>query len=380
MKTVVIRFTAVITAVILGIVFFLAMVYLGNKSKGPFEDILSGVDAGIARTENQMLNTRQRRSAALEWFNAYRNNKLYINTIDTLLLGAYDDATQESYENIIQLEDSLKTKLPVVSIYTAWGSKKDQVFPLLRAQALYDLGSIPMITWEPWLNDFDPLYFVHNNSGNADVNKGGLKAIAEGKYDAYIDKWAVDAKKFGMPFFLRWGHEMNDPYRYPWGEQNNLPEDYINAWRHVVNRFRAVGADNAIWIWSPHPAYATYAQFYPGHEFVDWIGFTGLNYGTVATWSQWWAFPDIINNAYNELSLYGKPIMVAEFGSLAVGGKRKTWFKEAFESIYSKYPAIKAVVFFHAANDNSISYKALDWSFKQDTAVLSALRPIIQKK
>ncbi|HVK97078.1 MAG TPA: glycosyl hydrolase [Flavisolibacter sp.] len=373
MKTIIFRFTSVIAALAIGVGFFVLLLFFGNKSRGPLEDIFSNVSAQVAKTENRLMDTRERRSQKLEWFDAYRNNKIALNYVDTIILGAYDDNTYESYLNIISFEDSLKTKLPIISIYTAWGSKKDQVFPLLRAQAIYDLGSIPMITWEPWLNDFDPVQYPWNANA-VNKNKGGLRAIAEGKYDAYIDKWAADAKRFGLPFYLRWGHEMNDPYRYPWGQQNNAPEDYIAAWQHVVKRFKAAGATNAIWIWSPHPAYPTYDQFYPGHEYVNWIGFTALNYGTVATWSQWWTFKEIINKAYTDLEPYGKPIMLSEFGSLKVGGDRAAWFKEALTSIPGNFPSIKAVVFFHAGSDITVTNKSLDWTFENDEPELIAVR------
>lgn len=372
MKTIFFRFAALAIALTTGTVLFATLLYAGNKSKGPLQDVLTTVDSKVAHSENQLLDARESRSQAMTWLNQLRNNKAMVNATDTILLGAFDDATQESYENIIALEDSLKTKLPIISIYTAWGSKKDQVFPLLRAQAIYDLGSIPMITWEPWLNDFNDNEYPHNSAA-PNKNKGGMKAVAEGKYDAYIDKWAASAKRFGLPFFLRWGHEMNDPYRYPWGQQNNKPEDYIAAWQHIVNRFKAQGATNAIWIWSPHPAYS-FTEFYPGKAYVDWIGLTALNYGTAATWSQWWSFKDIIGKAYGQLEANEKPIMITEFGALAVGGDRPAWYREAIGSLPASFPKVKALVFFHAANDFTITYKALDWSFETDKSVLAGVR------
>jgi hypothetical protein len=377
MNTVIKRLGLFFIAIIIGTGLFIVLLYTGNSSRGPLQDILYTVNYKVAEVEKNIMDSREKRSQAMVWFNELRNNKVLINTTEKILLGAYDDATLESYENIISLEDSLRTRLPVISIYTAWGSKKDQVFPLLRAQAIYDLGSIPMITWEPWLNDFDPVEFAWNAAA-FNKNKGGLKAIAEGKYDSYIDKWAAGARKFGLPFYLRWGHEMNDPYRYPWGQQNNTPEDFIAAWQHVVNRFRAAGASNAIWIWSPHPAYV-YSEFYPGPEYVDWIGFTALNYGTVATWSQWWSFKEITGKAYTELSTYGKPLMLSEFGSLEVGGDRSQWYKEALSSLPKDFPMVKAVIFFHAASDATISYKALDWSFVHDEKVTRSIKEVIQK-
>jgi beta-mannanase len=167
---------------------------------------------------------------------------------------------------------------------------------------------------------------------------------------------------------------MNDPYRYPWGPQNNKPVDFINAWRHVVKLFKDAGATNVIWIWSPHPAYANYDAYYPGDAFVDWVGVGTLNYGTVATWSKWWSFDEIFGNYYPQLSKYKKPIMITEFGSLGVGGNRAKWYKDALTDMPIKYPEIKSVIFFHCKNDNTTTYKALDWYIKDDTLTLSAIR------
>jgi hypothetical protein len=372
MKTFLIRTSRIIISIGLGASLFILLSYAGGKSKGPLDDMALLVNKNLASFEKNIVDTRTSRSASLHWFNNYRNNRMMLNKPDALLIGAFDDHTEESYESIITLENAINTQLPVISLYTAWGSKRNEVFPVLRAQAIYDLGSVPLITWEPWLDDFDPqLYAVKADDVNK--NKNGLKAIADGKFDAYIDKWAKDAKNFSTPFFLRFGHEMNDPYRYPWGPQNNKPEDYIAAWKHVRDRFHKVGADNAIWIWSPHPAYS-YKEYYPGSENVDWIGTTAINYGTVATWSAWWSFDETFGKFYGDVAPYKKPIMITEFGSLAVGGDRANWFKEAFQSMGAKYPAVKSVIFFHVANDVTTTYKSLDWSFINDEKVITTVK------
>lgn len=378
MKKVIKRTSAFLIVIAFAIILFILLLFIGDKSKGPLENLARAVDNGVAKFEKKMVggNTREARSASLKWFDRYRNNKVRINYPDTIFLGAYDNNTAESYESIVSLEDSLKLKLPIIQLYTAWGSKKEQVFPLLRAQAIYDLGSIPMITWEPWLNDFDVQKYPVNAAAD-NVNRGGMKAIARGKYDEYIDTWAADAKDFHAPFFLRFGHEMNDPYRYPWGPQYNKPEDYIAAWKHIVDRFRKIGADNAIWIWSPHPAYKTYEQYYPGNNYVDWIAVGALNYGTVETWSKWWSFDETFKEFYTKISTYDKPMMISEFGSLEVGGDRVKWYKDALDSLPYKYKAVKAVVFYNNSNDNTTSYKTFDWSITKDQQVTATIKKSI---
>ncbi len=372
MKTIVIRFSFIFLALAVGVLIFLLLVRIGNRGRGPLSDLTGSFSSQIASIEKKITDTRESRSTSLQWFNKYRFNPKLMITADTVFLGAYDDLTAESYESIVALEDSLHTKLPLISLYTAWGSKTIQVFPQLRAQAIYDLGSIPVITWEPWLDDFDPEFYPIDPKAE-NKNIGGMKLIAEGKFDVYIDKWAAEAKKFRNPFFLRLGHEMNDPYRYPWGPQNNKPEEFIAAWKHIKERFIKAGAVNVLFLWSPHPAYS-YKEFYPGHAYVDWTGVTVLNYGTVATWSQWWTLQDIFNKCYNDLSLYGKPMMITELGSLVTGGDRAKWFSQALDSFTYKYPAVKAVVFFHTHNDITTTYKSIDWSFKTDAKVVNTLK------
>ena len=376
-RKIIFRISLILIAVLLGSSLFWLLTIAGLKSKGPLDDLLTSTNNDLSHFEKSIISSEDTRASKLSWFNDYRNSKSLFNSMDTILLGAYDDNTAESYQPIVELEDSLQIKLPIISIYSAWGSKKSQVFPFLRAQAIYDLGSIPMITWEPWLDDFDPIAFPVVE-GKKFKNVGGLKEIANGKFDVYIDQWAITARQFGHPFLLRFAHEMNDPYRYPWGPPNNGPEDLIAAWRHVNNRFKINGADNAIWVWSPHPAYETYPQFYPGKEYVDWIGVTALNYGSIASWSRWWSFDDIFRKFYDSVSLYERPMMLTEFSSLAVGGDRAAWFKNALDSMPLKYPAVKSIVFFHVTNDNTTSYKSLDWSFENDKVAAEAVKSAIQ--
>ncbi|MGK7390365.1 MAG: glycoside hydrolase family 26 protein [Candidatus Cyclobacteriaceae bacterium M2_1C_046] len=375
MKKIIARTTVFVVALVIGTLIFVLLLYAGERSKGPLEDFMTTITTAVSKIERNLLGGEEKREEKLEWFRQYRNNVSLLNAPDSIFFGAYDDRTQQSFQSIVALEDSLGFPLPIIQIYTAWGSKASQNFPMLQSQAIFDLGSVPMITWEPWLNDFNPQRFPFVDK-ERNINEGGLNAIAEGKFDVYIDEWAMQAKKFRQPFFLRFGHEMNDPYRYPWGPQNNAPEDYVNAWQYLINRFDSLGAKNAIWVWSPHPAY-DYEDYFPGKDYVDWMGITALNYGTVAPWSQWWSFDEIVGKVYDKFSEKDLPVMVTEFGSLEVGGDRSEWYYNALDSLPVKYPLIHSVVFFHSANDNTTTYKTLDWTIDDDEEVIEAIRAAV---
>jgi hypothetical protein len=189
------------------------------------------------------------RAQRLDWLAPALRNVDSLKNFKGILLGAYDNRADISLQPIVDLEDSLKTTFPLIHIYTAWGSKRDQKFPIEKVRSVSALGSIPVITWEPWLYDF-------TEGENADLtptqdpNKNGLKRIVAGKYDNYLRQWAIDARNSGVTLLLRLGHEMNDPYRYPWGPQNNEPKDFIAAWKHVVEIFRRENANNIVWVWA----------------------------------------------------------------------------------------------------------------------------------
>lgn len=379
MKNTASRIAYSIGAVFFGILIIVGLTFLGKKSNGPIESFFNQMGIQVTDIENSLLlsNREPVRSKKLAWFDKYRKNKALFQNPDTMMLGIFDNHYQESFESILLLEDSLQTSLPFIQVYAAWGDKMDERFPMKYAKTIYNLGSTPFITWEPWLNDFDRE--AHNLPPNEEPNKQGLIDVANGDYDFYIDQWAADLKEFKEIVFIRLGHEMNDPYRYPWGPQNNKPEDFIAAWRHVVDRFKSQNVDNVIWVWSPHPAYYLYGEYYPGDEYVDWVGVGALNYGVVALWSQWWGFDRIFGDYYQWLASFNKPIAVTEFGSLDVGGVRGEWYSEALDSLPGKYPALKAIIFYNNNNDLTTLNKTLDWSLNSDSLSMMAVKNALKK-
>lgn len=356
-----------------------SLVLLGGASGGPIRAALDAVGGVVSRTEAQLARRLRGpgRAEALQWLGPLRTNADSLRQPGQVLLGAYTDEIPSSLDGVLLLEDSLGTALAVIQAYTAWGDRPDQQFPRRIAEAVRELGSIPLITWEPWLVDFENRLHPHLPLRD-DRDRGGMAAIAAGQYDFYLDAWAREAVRFGSPLLVRLAHEMNDPYRYPWGPHNNPPADFVAAWRHVVERFRAAGAHNVVWVWAPHVAYEGYEWFYPGDDVVDWVATGALNYGTVAHWSQWWSFDEIFGRHYERLAGFGRPIMIAEFGTLAVGGERPAWYRAALADLPARYPQVRALLFFDVEADATITYQALDWTFANDRPSLAAIREAVQ--
>lgn len=368
------RIAATIMAVILGLLIVIAIVFAGDQTRGPLENFFTSLGTTVKNVEHYFIlqKREKKRADKLAWFNTYKQNLDSLKNPSVIMLGTFDNETTESFEPIINLEDSLHTTFPLIHLFTAWGSKPEEQFPKLQVETILALGSLPVITWEPWLVDFDEEAYP-NLRPVKERDKGGLADIARGEYDPYIVGWAEEVAKLKEPLFLRVGHEMNDPYRYPWGPQNNTAQDFIDAWKHIRQLFDSVGATNVIWVWSPHPAFGWYEAFYPGDDYVDYVGITALNYGAVANWSQWWSFDEIAGTYYPQLAAFNKPIMISEFGSLAVGGSRSDWYAEGLKAIPEKYPLVKSVLFFHFSSDNTTTEQTLNWYFIDDTATTLAI-------
>ena len=348
---------------------------LGNASEGPLSTALGWLGAATAAVEHRIrdrLGGPPRRET-LRWLEPYRTSVDRLRKPDIVLLGAYDGGIPRTLDGVLGLEARIGTPLPLMQVYGAWGDKPEQQFPIGVLSAIEGLGSIPVVTWEPWLADFESVR--HPGIALRDARDShGLAAVARGDYDFYIDAWAAEAARFGKPFLVRFAHEMNDPYRYPWGPQNNTKEEYIAAWRRVVDRFRAAGARNVVWVWSPHVAYEYWDLYYPGDDYVDWVATGVLNFGPIAQWSRWWTSAEIFGTKYPRLASFGKPVMIAELGSLAVGGDRAEWYRDALASLPTTYPAVRAILFFQVRNDQTVTYQKVDWSFVDDSSVVQAVR------
>lgn len=302
-------------------------------------------------------------------------SRAWLASPDRFLTGAYDGELPASFRGFDQLEGALQHRLPIVSIYQAWGDREDEArFPARSVETISRLGSVPMITWEPWVKDFDAAVRP-NLPPVSEREYASLAAIARGDYDFYLVPWAKAAAQYGKPLFLRFAHEMNDPYRYAWGPQNgNRPDDFIAAWKHVHLVFQKMSATNVLWVWSPHISMPWFEYYYPGAEYVDWVGTGVLNYGDVAPWSRWWSFHQILEKAYPTLDRLQKPIMITEFGTLTCGGDAAQWYDGAFRDLHDKYGGVRAVVFFNQTSDVTLSTAPLNWSLLQNANATAITR------
>lgn len=107
-----------------------------------------------------------------------------------------------------------------------------------------------------------------------------LAQIAAGDIDPYLTSYARAVAALNLPLAVAFAHEMNGNW-YPWGMRTagNTPQQYVAAYRHIVDVFRRTGASSVIWVWAPNVTYPVpdvpLSPLYPGDAYVDWIGIIG---------------------------------------------------------------------------------------------------------
>ena len=213
-------------------------------------------------------------------------------------------------------------------------------FPIDDFKAIYDDGRIGMLTLQP----FTP-----------DLNWIAVPEFIEGIHDEKIIELAEKLKSINEPVFVRLINEMNGDWD-PWcawffGKDTDL---FVQAWKHIVDLMREHGGDKLLFVWNPHDR--SYPDFnwnnphlyYPGDDYVDWVGLTGYNNGTSHPGDVWREFDPIYEPIYIDyLRRYSaKPFMITEFSTNEHGGDKAKWIEEGFKSLAKKYPNIKIASWF----------------------------------
>jgi hypothetical protein len=258
----------------------------------------------------------------------------------------------------------------IISYWQEWGGAWPR-FDATANSRIRALGATPLISWDPW-------------RGRVEDPRYALRTIIGGRHDRYIRRWARAAAQWGHTVYVRFASEMNGHWS-PWSRwhNGNKPRHYIRAWRHVVKLFRDRGATNVKWVWAPNevgPDSTPLARLYPGNSWVDWVGFSGYNFGNSWGWAEWRSMIGLYRPTVRALRAIapGKPILVAETGSTWQGGNKARWIREGFRQLPVKLPQIRAVVWFNYRMKTAPRRYA-DWRVEQTRTTLSAYRRVVKQ-
>jgi hypothetical protein len=256
-------------------------------------------------------------------------------------------------------ESALGARAAIVGSFADWAHTPN--FPRAWASQVRSRGAVPMISWEPW----------DSWAGGAEQPAYALGGVAAGAHDELIDRWAAQIAAYGHPVLLRFAAEMNGDW-LPWstGVNGNGPGDYVAAWRHVRERFRAAGASNARFVWNPIASYegsTPLAELYPGD--ADWVAVDGYNWGSLRSWG-WQSYADVLAPTVRALGALapGRPLMIAEIGC-APDRRKPPWITDALGSAH--VGGVDAVVWFEYD-------KETDWRLAETGATAKAARSVLK--
>jgi hypothetical protein len=221
-----------------------------------------------------------------------------------------------------------------------------------------------------------------------------LDAIAAGAADAQLTAIARALAAFGATVLIEPAWEMNGDWNYAWqgaanGADGEAPRRYVRMWRHVVDLFRAQGAHNVLWVFSPNvgnpvagagrgPAHWNwYGHYDPGSEYVDYVGAHGFH--APALWGGPYAdFATLFDGEWADRVLSdlatrfpGKPILIGEFAAEETPNRDKgEWMRNAYRVLQAN-PRVAGAVWFHMN-------KEADWRIDSTPSALAAYREAVR--
>jgi len=259
----------------------------------------------------------------------------------------------------------------IVSLVQHWfeglGFPRDKILTIWRA------GAIPYVRM--WPDSGSPF-----GTGNPPEQYPGiysLQNIIDGRFDVQLKAWADAARNTNIPIVMELGDEENADWG-PWGGIWNGggattgygdptfpdgPERFRDAYRHMVDLFRSEGASNVTWVFHmvewyvPNRAWETFANYYPGNNYVDWLALSlfGLNTlpdGSLGSFEQMLAtfhdpsYPGIYADITN---LGPKPLSLMYVGVTPKQGDAAGWISGMFDTLQSgRYPRVAMMSWFNS--------------------------------
>jgi beta-mannanase len=252
-------------------------------------------------------------------------------------LGVYDPSGSFANQSTVQIEH----------YFVPW--RLDDAKELTAAlEDAKQAKRFPLITLEPWPWEW-----------NGMVSDTLLEDIIAGRYDPTLKRiFRVIKRETPQPVLLRFAHEMELLDLYPWSQEDG--KSYIAAYRYIVNYARKLGVNNIYWVWSPAGGNVEAINYYPGEEYVDYVGVTILA-------SQEWnvyrgvpSFKQLMSQKYWVTNFTGKPMIVAEAGVNGTDEEKLQWLEETTKSL-SDFPNLQAFIYFnqgHPYNVTPINFEA----------------------
>lgn len=260
--------------------------------------------------------------------------------------------------------------------------------------------------------------------------RAGLRSVT----DSSARDLAAHLKQYnddGVPVIVRFAHEMNGSW-YPWGQQ---PQRYIDAFRRVASAVHAQAPGSAM-MWAPsygggypfaggqYTAQAassdaraldtnqdgrldatddSYRPYYPGDEYVDWVGISLYHWGTTYPWGENEVpapgkfLAELTGNFHGPgtderivpdfYGIYGtqhrKPVAISETAALYAPHNagapqqavKQAWWRQVFSpDLLQRLPQLKLIDWFEWDKLEQEIGSRVDWTVTTQPAIRDAFR------
>ncbi len=281
--------------------------------------------------------------------------------------GAFPDFWEGSMlglnNKVLELEAKLNKKLGIVTFNNDWVD--GPLFPWDAVDQIAGMDRVLLIRILPRSTR------TQDSGGDYVYN---LNSFLRGDHDFRLREWARAAKASATPLMVEWAPEANGRW-YPWnglwnGAGNTMgygdptipdgPERYRDVFRRVVDIFNYEGVTNVTWVFhvdsqpQPQEAWNSMAAYYPGDQYVDWLGLSV--FGAQFPWQYWDSFANVLEHSYLEFAALSqtKPLAISEFGVIEdpYDANRKTqWINEALSTLLDeRFNRIKFISYWHESS------------------------------
>jgi hypothetical protein len=245
------------------------------------------------------------------------------------------------------IQHDLGGKTPTfLTVWTPWQYPEQPGKPLVPfSAALPDIAKVRGVVGDQGLIHLEWALSL-SSQGN-----GGLtvKDIRDGAVDSYIRAYARDVRNYGKPLLITpFVAEFNGTWWWavsPGANPALTTDDFVQAWRRVVDIFRAVGANNVSWAWVvnsyPQPTDEPVSAYWPGDDYVDWVGADIYDVSP----------PHWLDGPYGLAVAHHKPFFIGEFGirhefSVLTPTQQQNWLASMFD-YFASHDDVKAISYFN---------------------------------
>jgi hypothetical protein len=224
---------------------------------------------------------------------------------------------------------------------------------------------------EVWSAGATPFVNIHVDAYPAD--------IAAGHMDTYIATVGNAVSQFlsqgeGRAVLLAPMPEMNGD----WVVYGMDPTNFKEAFRHFVSVASQNGASGRVrWVFAPN-GWSTQpyrmADYYPGADSVDLVGFSAYNWGSSDPGLRWTTVAETLCGPLNEARSFAreKPFLVAQTASSEVGGDRDVWIEGLFDFLVND-PNVVGFLYFNIDKEH-------DWAIYRGDEVAAGWQQGMQSE